>query len=116
MGDVLRCIDRFGRVVVLTNQRWHQHILIDHAEMRELLSAVEQCIEDPDQVNLDADFAERESFYRFSVAGSRGDRHVKVCIEYSGIDGSSAADGYVVTAYVTRAVKDGEAEKWRSKS
>ena len=78
-----------------------------------MLWAIERVIIDPDQVNQDSEFHNREVYYLFSVAGTRGNRHIKLCVEYA--DDVSTYDdaGQVITAYVTHSIKSSEVLKWR---
>ena len=113
MTELLRCNDYFGRLVVLTESRWNEHILIDHAEMASLQGVIEDTLVDPDLVNYDRDFADREVFYKLEAGGTSGNRHIKVCVEYRRRSPSSKPEGRIITAYITRNVKRGEATKWR---
>lgn len=78
-----------------------------------MLWAIERAIIDPDQVNQDVEFHTREVYYLFSVAGTRGNRHVKVCVEYTEDVAPYGDGGQVITAYVTHSVKSSEVLKWR---
>lgn len=60
--EILRCQDRWGRDVVLTDDRWYGKILPKHREITE--DAIRQTITDPDQVNWDKALDGVEVFYR----------------------------------------------------
>lgn len=116
MDDVLRCVDLFGRRVRLPRQRWDDHILLDHAEMVALVHLIERALTEPDVVNRDAAYPDRENFYLLSVAGTQATRHVKVCVEYRHDSVTGSVTGSIVTAFVTRNVKSNEVPIWHRDS
>jgi hypothetical protein len=106
--------DVFGRQVVLSSERWENHILRLHPEMSELFVLIEQVLSAPDLVMIDRDDPNRESYYLLGVAGRDLNRHVKVCVEFPSGGSGHQPIGSVVTAYISRDIKKGETLKWQA--
>ncbi|MBX6723469.1 MAG: hypothetical protein IRY92_09580 [Dactylosporangium sp.] len=113
MAEILRCRDQWGRTIVLTGERWQNHILLEHAELTGNLDCVRIALEDPYCVMFDRDFPSRENFYRpFTLPRPYDRTYLKVCVDFGPGNPISDADGYVVTAYSTLTIKGGETQKW----
>ena len=46
MADLLRCVDRWGREIRLTEERWHGHIILHHPDLTRYVAAVRQTLVD----------------------------------------------------------------------
>ena len=103
MADIWRTRDRFGREVVLTDRGW-AHILAGHPELLGREGDFRGVVETSDFVNFDADHANRENHYRWSVGDGL---HLKVCVEYAAI-----GPGAVVTAPLLHRIKRRERRRW----
>jgi hypothetical protein len=102
MADIWRTRDRFGREVVLT-EAGMEHILERRPRMAGRERDIRAVLEDPKQVNRDAQHPDRECFY-----GGRGDGpYLKVVVAYRADD-----FGLVITAYPAQYVKRGEPQLW----
>lgn len=113
MADVLRCLDRWKRTVVLPEVNWEGKILLDHPELIGNELAIEQALVAPDILTIDRDYPDREVCYRRGVLPPPDhDRYLKVCVGFrSSADGE--VGGRIITAYAIRYVKPGERIKWR---
>jgi hypothetical protein len=117
MNELRSYRDRFGRRISLTYERWSGHILILHPEMKALEHLVRRAIIHPDLIAVDRDYPNREVFYTLNVAGTLGNRHVKVCVEFRSKElEDKMTEGIVVTAYITRQMKRGETPIWQRES
>lgn len=109
MAVLLRCQDRWDREIVLTDRTWHAHILNNHAELADQLTAVERTIWRPQRVSIDAVDDRREVFYRRGVLLPPYHRDfLKVVVEF----GDDGQHGRVVTAFATATTKAGEPRRW----
>ena len=66
--DILSCVDRWGRTVVLTESVW-SHFLAEHAELTGQEGALHATITAPGRVSDDVELPERVSYYRSGVLG-----------------------------------------------
>ena len=108
------CFDPFGRNVVATLGRWEEHIEGGHPEVDEHFAAAQSTVEAPEIVTADAKNQTRENFYRRGVLPPPFDRlYLKVCVAYGpGRVLGAFLIGQVVTAYPTRTIGRGEAQRW----
>jgi hypothetical protein len=107
MYEVLRCVDRWGREIVLTDGRWYGKILLDHPQLTGALGAVKETLIAPSLINYDRIRDDVEIFYREVVLPPPFGRSLlKACIHFA------AAEGYVLTAYTTVNINPGEVRKW----
>ncbi len=113
MANLWRCQDRWGREIVLTDARWHAHIVHEHRAMAPHRDLVRQTVESPEEVKHDRTKASREVFYR-RWRLSRHGRLVwlKVVVRFTTDPRTLAERGTVVTAYPTNRQKPGERHKW----
>ncbi len=112
MGEVLRCVD-YRQEIMLTEQCWQDHILVQHPELEGYESAVEHALTAPEFVNNDATHPNRESHYcRSPLPANYVGVYVKVVVEYGAADAHSCYDGEVVTAYLVDRPKPRERRKW----
>jgi hypothetical protein len=108
MANLLRCNDRQGRAVVLTEECWYGKILVDHPDMEDQISGVEVTLRDPDGIRLDRTHLRREYFYRTQAHARYSHLYAKVVVEYANSGAQGVQVGRVVTAYLTNDFKQGE--------
>jgi hypothetical protein len=110
--ELLHCVDRFGRNVVLRSDIWYDKILSDHPEMAQSLDAVETVLIDPDRVNSDANHPNGENFYRLGVLQHPfATRYLKVVVRY--FHSGDTLIGEVISVYaVSHYRKPGERFRW----
>jgi hypothetical protein len=110
--DLIRYVDRRGRLVVLLAETWHEKIVLDHAEMIGAEAAVALAIETPDVHASDRVHPDREVYYRWAaLPPPEEDRYVKVVVAYS-YDNTGQAIGRVVTAFAVDFLARGETRLW----
>ena len=112
MADVLRCTDRWGREIVLTDECWNGHILPDRAILRGLESRLEVVLTDPYRVRRDATNPSRECFYRHRTLPGMPRLFLKVVVEFRPIGPNGVLDGSDITAFPTNHFKTGEQQIW----
>lgn len=112
MAPVLQCKDRWRRPIVLSADRWLNHILRRHGELRQNLSSIEQTISQPDVVNRDPSREDREVFYLRGVMREPY-RHLylKVVVEFVPSE-DGAIIGTIITAFPARKIKVSEVQRW----
>jgi hypothetical protein len=94
----LSCQDPLERQIALNRDRWEQKCR-SHPELVGRLSGVEQTLTEPDVMTADANFANRECFYRRGVLPEKRREYLKVVVEFD----PEERRGRVITAYaVTR--------------
>jgi hypothetical protein len=112
MAVILRCDDRWGREVTLTEYWWSVHILREHPAMRRQLPAIAGTLAALDLVNEEALHPEREVFYRRGIVAKALRRYLKVVATYHAGGAAATESGRVVTAYLTDRIKPGERPIW----
>lgn len=114
MAAVLRCRDRWGRTVVLNEDRWVHHVLRRRPYFRgHERACVEETLGDPEFVTLDADDPTRRCFYRPSpLPHPYGGVLVKVVVAYRADLAGGPDAGTVVTVYPIPKQKSGERRIW----
>lgn len=109
MALVLRCQDRWNREIVLTDRTWYGHVLSNHAELTDHLTAVERTVRRPQRVTTDKDDPDREVFYRRGILPVPYHRdYLKVVVQFD----NDAGQGRIVTAFATAVIKAGEPQRW----
>lgn len=98
-------VDYRGRDIRLTDER-KEHIF-QHREMAGMEHALEQTLRDPERVIQSKSDEIARLYYRYQTATLFGDKWLCVVVKYDD-------DPFVVTAYLTDAVKKGE-EIWRKR-
>jgi hypothetical protein len=97
---------------VLYDDTWYDTILVDHVEIPDDLSIIEQALSHPDRVNFDAYHSNGENFYRQGLlqrVSSR--RYLKVVVRFESTDLTPV--GTVISAYgVPNYLRAGERRKW----
>ncbi len=111
---ILHCFDPLGREVIARLGQWRDHIEDGHPEMNEHFASVQQTIERPEQINIDANYSNRKNFYRHGVLPAPYDRvYLKVCVAYGpGNALGTFLRGEVITAYPTRRIGRREVQQW----
>lgn len=109
-SEVFRCVDPWGREIVLMASIWEEHIVPDHAPLFGNEASVRLALTSPDLVMHDAVHPDRESFYRWAVLPSPYEHcSLKVCVEFR--RATDPRGGRVVTAFPTKRIKPGEQRK-----
>jgi hypothetical protein len=102
-----RVDDRWGRTIQLTAADW-SHVIDRHPELVTERPLILATISFPDIVTQDADYGDRENFYRvidWSIGG-KPRRSLKVCVQYE------ARGGKVVTTFRCPRIKRAEPQRW----
>jgi len=93
--------DRSGRIIRLTQER-HDHLLDGHPEMRGQLERVGQALRQPEKVVRSRTDPEVELFYRQYERTPVTTKFLCAVVK------AGAGDPFLVTAYFTDSVKQGE--------
>ena len=104
MEIIFQVTDPTGRVVVLTEQCWREHILAFHPAMEEFKDAIQTTIVSPlyGTIYGDVDYPDRRIYY-----SRRGKyQYLKVVVEFD------QEGGMVITAFITDRLKSGEKLIW----
>ncbi len=89
-----------GRVFRFTDER-RKHIL-DHPEMKEMILAIEETLKAPEKVVQSFSDPEARLYYRFYSRTPVGEKYLCVIVKLK------RNDAFILTAYLTDAVKKGE--------
>lgn len=114
MAEVLRCRDRWGRMIVFDEPVWFDHVLRRRPSFRgQERSCVEETLSDPDFVTRDIDDPGRLCFDRSSpLPYPYGGVLVKVVVAYRTDPVAGPEAGTVVTVYPIPKHKTGERRLW----
>lgn len=109
---VFRCVDRFGREVVLHDHQWRYHVQ-QHPELVGQEAAVEGAITGAKRIRIDVTHPNRRCYYRPGALPAPHNRdYLKVVVRFGPPDARGVVRGEVVTAYATPTLKRGEAREW----
>lgn len=108
-GELIRESDPLGRVVRLTDDQWHSHILPRHPDVAAHLLSIHQVIRHPDVVRRDALQRHRECYYRDHSRSTGRPLLLKVVVDFAP---HSETPGFVVTCFLTTRLKPGEEVVW----
>lgn len=109
--EVFRCQDRWGRDIILIDERWYGKIRNLHSEITE--QAILLTLTDPDLVNWDKALDGVEVFYRdVLLPAPDGVSLVKVCVHFQVDVYETVEVGLVTTAYTVFNVNPEERRKW----
>lgn len=115
MAIILRCQDQWGRTIALTDERWHDHILVNHAEMLGGEQHIRQALTDPWMVMFDKQRKGVENFYRpFTLPQPYAQYYLKVVVRFHPKFLQLGYQGEVLTAFPTDRAQLGETLKWSS--
>jgi len=92
--------DCFGRSVRLTDERM-AHIL-QHPEMAGMEAAIAQALQSPLEIRISRSDKTVQLFYEYHARTRVGGEWLCIVVKYP------SADGFVVTAYLTDRLKEGE--------
>jgi len=95
-------LDKDGRSVRLTAERL-EHLESDHPEMRGQLAKIEQTLREPERVIQSRSDPAVRLYYRLYAATPVTRKHLCVVVK-----SSSQEDAFVVTAYFTNTLKQGD--------
>ena len=100
---VLEAEDVFGDSIRLTRERWDQHILATHPEVKPYLSELKQTLKEPHCVYRSAIDPESKLFYRRGFdQGRYSNLYLKIVVSYK----SEPAD--IKTVFLTSLLTGGE--------
>jgi hypothetical protein len=105
----LRCADRTGREIVIYQDRWYEHIMVDHKELSGREEVVRATLEQPDTIRQDRYRSDRECYYRQGDLPARH-RFVKVVVKFS--ETPFGVAGTVITAFTVERIDHREAHLW----
>ena len=94
MDFVFEVIDKTGRKIHLSKERWGEHIRLLHPDLIEPEELI-KVIENPDKI-LESDRDENVRWYFLYNKNKK--KHLKVSVKY--LNG----EGYVITAHYTRKI------------
>ena len=103
MPNKFEVLDHKGRLITCTDERW-QHIISNRHFMSTYVAKVKSALEKPTCRRRDADYPNREVFYRLYKTKKQ---FMKVVVEF---DGDA---GRVITAHPASSYKKGEIELWK---
>ncbi len=116
MARILECVDYSGRRVVLTDDRWYDHILMEHPELIQNDRSIEETLVSPHAVTQDTGYANREVFYRLGALPPPDKQDLlKVVVQFEETIGDQWV-GRVITAYAITAVEPRETRIWTAPS
>lgn len=107
--DIVREIDPRGRIVRLTSDQWHSHILPRHPDIAKHLWEIPRVIREPNLVRRDALQRHRECYYRHHIRPTGRPIFLKAVVDFQ-----TQADmvGFLVTCFLTTRLKPGEEDVW----
>jgi hypothetical protein len=107
------CADRFGREVVLHEDTWYDHVLLERHILDGRLDAVEAAIVRAEHVTNDRNDPNRRCYYRSGeLPPPDHDDYLKVVVEFGPRGSDGIVRGTVVTAFPTTQVTMGEKREW----
>jgi hypothetical protein len=113
VAELLRFVDLWGREIILHDDNWKDHILVDHAIMDGYEAYIEDVLADPDLVTRDADNTNGVNYYRANALPPPDDQqYLKVCVRFRPSTASGQQIGILVTTYPTVGVKRSEKITW----
>lgn len=92
--------DYEGRAIRLTDERL-EHIL-EHPEMRQMLSAIEETITNPEKVIQSISDREAHLYYRLYIGTQVGDKYLCVVVKIR------QQDAFILTVYLMDTIKKGD--------
>jgi hypothetical protein len=108
MATLWESVDRFGRVVRLTEEGW-SHIVTDRKRATPSIGEVRAAVEAPTRVTVDAKFAQRECYYR---GQDQSRLFLKVVVHYRPVPPQGTWEGTIITAFFVGSVPRREAHRW----
>jgi hypothetical protein len=113
MAELLRCVDRWYREIVLYEDTWYDKIMAQRPILAPHLGRIEGILRNPDVVTFDIDHPGGENFYRLAALPSPLDRsYFKICVRFRATQDETVV-GVIVTAFPTFRIKRGETIRWR---
>jgi len=110
---LFHCHDQWGQIITLDDDRWTNHILINHPELAGQEEALAVALLDPAIVTQDGRHGNGRNYYAFGVLAPPLDRvYLKVCVRFTVVASSPVANGGVITAYPISSVKRTEVQLW----
>lgn len=98
--------------MLLSERRWRAEICRDHPALEGELEAVIATVEEPDIICEDADFPERDCYYRRGAIARYPRFWLKVVVEPPNIN---PEDGFVITAFIVDNIEGTERVRWQKR-
>lgn len=76
------CVDPRKRTVRCGQDAW-RHVIKDHSDLATAQHVVQEAIEHPDEIYFDADFDDRECYYRFDIKVHDVRCSLKVVVQFN---------------------------------
>jgi len=96
MNNIFEIIDKTGRKIHLTKERWGEHIRMEHPQILDT-NEIEETLKNPDQIiNIEEDISH---YYRYFKNRNSKSKYLKVIVKYLN------HHGFVITAYFERNIK-----------
>jgi len=106
LDEIVRVTDRWGRVIVLTEDRWRTHILAGHPDFGNDPALVADVLTGPDIVTHDRTYPDREVFYAASPLPSpMAHLLLRVVVRFGEVN-------RVITAHLIEKPHRKEQQKW----
>lgn len=104
--------DYLEREVEIDWRVWHKKILRDHGEMVDEEEAVRRTLQNPDRINRDKDYSEREVFYLLgALRNCDASLYLKVVVEFR-LNQFDEEEGRLVTCYAIASIPQEESQLW----
>jgi hypothetical protein len=96
MDAVFEIIDKTGRKIHLSKERWGEHIRLEHPNIMNTYE-IEETLKNPDKMmNVEEDICHYYKYFKYRNLKSK---YLKIIVKY--LNGS----GFVITAYFERNIK-----------
>lgn len=111
--EIFRCKDKDGITVICTQDRWENHIVSGHPEIKGCEVIVKTAIEKPYQVYQDGKHAARRNIYKpFVLPKPFNTQYLRITIEYRKRKITRELQGYVLTAFAFQGKRIGDILIW----
>jgi|WetSurMetagenome_2_1015567.scaffolds.fasta_scaffold1112503_1 hypothetical protein len=105
---IFKCVDARGIQIKCLYEDWQY--LLKHQEMRDNQKIVQEIIQNPDYINRDKDFKNRENYYKVVTLSRNRITLVKVIVELK--KPLFRKSGYLYNAFACGVEKPGEVRIW----
>jgi len=105
------CLDVRGKPIKCLYEDWQY--LLKHQEMRDNQKIAQEIVQDPEFINRDKNFKNRENYYKTVTLSRKRTALVKVVVEFKG--SFLKRVGYLYNAFACGVEKQGEVRIWTKK-
>ncbi|MCL4509679.1 MAG: PBECR2 nuclease fold domain-containing protein [Bacteroidetes bacterium] len=106
MKILFQVADPEGAQVACEESRWQEHVLRNRPFMEKYQDFVKKTIQDPDFINLDKDFPNRQLYYKYKRKEKDKKVYMKVVVQ------TGTNPYFVVTAFLAN-IRKGDPLKWQ---